>query len=127
MSAIWGVLFNKDEGRFLRLISLDLETGRELQLQHGPSFGLWLAHKLRLSAGQVSVLKGLRELVRQPHEMLPACIQEVSMQQAQLAQHQQQQAQWTSNMHAAGQVLDAHEKALQQQTAALNRFSVLAT
>lgn len=75
---------------------------------------------------QVSVLKGLRELVRQPHELLPARIQEVSMQQAQLAQHQQQTAQWTSDVRAAGQVLEAHEKALQQQTAALNHFSVLA-
>jgi hypothetical protein len=127
VSAIWGVLFNKDEGRFLRLITLDLETGRELQLQHGPSFGLWLAQKLCLSAEQVSVLRGLRDLVQQPHEVLPARIQEVSMQQAQLAQHQQQQAQWASNVGAAGQVLEAHEQALQQQTAALKRFSVLAT
>lgn len=126
VSVIWGVMFNTDEARFLRLISLDLETGEELKLQHGPGFGKWLGNKLRLSADQISVLKGLRDLVRQPHEVLPSMIQQAAVQQQQLTQHQEQQPQWSSNLRAAGQVYDAHEQVLQQQTAALDRFRLLA-
>jgi hypothetical protein len=126
VSAIWGVLFDTDESRFLRLISKNLETGQELKLQHGPGFGKWLAGKLKLTAEQMSVLKGLRELVQQPHELLPARIQQVCAAQQQLTQHQQQQLHWTSDVRTAGQVYDAHEQALQQQAAALQRFRMLA-
>jgi hypothetical protein len=126
VSVIWGVLFKTDESRFLRLISLNLETGQELKLQHGPEFGKWLAGKLKLTAEQISVLKGLRELVQQPHELLPASIQQACVQQQQLTQYQQQQSQWTSDVRTAGQVYDAHEQALQQQAAALQRFWMLA-
>jgi hypothetical protein len=73
------------------------------------------------------VLKGLRDLVKQQHEVLPASIHSATMQQQLLTQHQQQQGvSWASNMHAAGQVLDAHQQALQQQAAAVDRFKILA-
>jgi hypothetical protein len=102
-------------------------AGQPLQLQHGPGFGKWLANKLHLTADQIAVLKGLRDLVKQQHEVLPGSIHSATMQQQLLTQHQQQQqVGWASNMHAAGQVLDAHQQALQQQAAAVDRFKILA-
>jgi hypothetical protein len=126
VSAMWGVLFEWDQDRFLRIISRNLETGAELQLQHGPGFGQWMATKLQLTAQQISVLKGLRDLVRQPHEVLPGAIQQASVQQELLAQHQQQQRQWADTIHSAEQVFNAQVQALQLAERALDRFYIMA-
>lgn len=125
VSAIWSVLFNWAEARFLKMAGLDLETFQELSVQPGPDFGKLLGTKLQLRSDQISVLRGLRDLVKQRHEGLPAKIHAVSVQQQQLTEQQQEQP-WADSFGSAGQVLEAHEQALQQQAAALVRFRIMA-
>lgn len=125
MSAIWGMLFTWDNSRFMRLISLDLETGHELKVRHGPGFGRWLVDRLCLTPDQVDILKGLRDLVKQQHEHLPTTLQQASTQQQVLTQQQEMHG-WASNIRSAGQVYEAQEQILQQQAAAVERFRTLA-